>query len=193
MAPSPWISLETRQQTQLLDIARQSISSGFETGQALRFDSSRIDQVMAAKTAVFVSLLKQGQLRGCIGSLEATESLAQAVSTAAFNAAFRDRRFQRLDRDDFDSIDIEVSILSPMEPIAAQDRQTLLNALNPNVDGLLLEDRGQRATFLPKVWEKISSADEFLAQLLLKAGLPADHWSESICCYRYQTFNLSEK
>ena len=193
MAPSLCISLDDRQQTQLLDIARQSIQAGFASDQALRFDPARLESDLGSESAVFVTLSKQGQLRGCIGSLEAREPLAQAVATAAFNAAFRDRRFQRLGEDEFDTIDIEVSILSPMETIDVDDRQDLLAELRPGIDGLLLEDKGQRATFLPKVWEKIGSADEFVTQLLLKAGLTGDHWSDSLRCYRYHTLNLSEK
>ena len=193
MAPSLCTSLDDRQRKQLLDIARQSIQTGLATGQALRFDATVLDSDLASKTAVFVTLLQRGQLRGCIGSLEAVESLAQAVATAAFNAAFRDRRFKPLGTDELDSVDIDISLLSPMEPIEASDRQALLNSLNPGVDGLLVEDRGRRATFLPKVWEKIGSAEEFVGQLMRKAGLPAEHWSDTICCYRYHTLNLTEK
>ena len=193
MAPSHCISLDDCQQTRLLDIARQSIQAGFTSDQALRFDPARLESDLGTESAVFVTLFKLGQLRGCIGSLEAREPLAQAVATAAFNAAFRDRRFQQLGEDEFDTIEIEISILSPMETIDADNRQALLLALQPGVDGLLLEDQGQRATFLPKVWEKISSADEFVTQLLRKAGLADDHWSDSLRCYRYHTLNLSEK
>ena len=193
MAPSLWISLSDQQQAQLLDLARQSIRAGFNTDQASRLDSVQPETAFGTKAAVFVTLLVKKQLRGCIGSLEAEESLAQAVATAAFNAAFRDRRFQRLAIQEFDLIVIEISILSPMETIEVSDRHALLETLNPGMDGLLLEDQGQRATFLPKVWEKTGSADEFVTQLLLKAGLPVDHWSDSLHFQRYQTLDFSEK
>ena len=87
MAPSLCTSLDDQQRNQLLEIARQSIQSGLTTGQALKFDVTELDSELADKTAVFVTLLQRGQLRGCIGSFEAVESLAQAVATAAFNAA----------------------------------------------------------------------------------------------------------
>ena len=83
-------------------------------------------------------------------------------------------------------------MLSPMEPLAAGSRDELLAALQPGVDGLLLEDRGRRATFLPKVWEKIGTPQEFVEQLLLKAGLPPDHWSASLRISRYRTLSFAE-
>ena len=60
-----------------------------------------------------------------------------------------------------------------------------MSKLRPGVDGLVLEERGQRGTFLPSVWESLPSPRQFLAQLKVKAGLPADYWSDSIKVERY--------
>ena len=120
--------------------------------------------------------------RGCI----------RAVTEAAFNAAFRDRRFAPLAAEELDEIKIEISVLSEMEPIEAESRQQLLEALEPGVDGLLLEDSGHRSTFLPKVWDKISAPTEFLEHLCLKAGLGARHWSATIRFHRYHTLSFEE-
>lgn len=192
MPPSPCIEIDARAREWLLGVARRSIRHGLETGAAFSVDTRRIDGSLARASAVFVTLMRDGQLRGCVGSLEASAPLAQAVATAAFNAAFRDRRFPELRSDEFDALAIEVSVLSPMESVAAASRDDLLAMLEPGLDGLLLEDRGCRATFLPKVWEKMTSPHEFVEQLLLKAGLPPDHWSDSLRVSRYRTLSFAE-
>ncbi len=192
MAPLPCIDLNRGEQAQLLGIARQSITVGLETRRELALEAEQFEGSLTLDSAVFVTLTDAGQLRGCVGSLQAAAPLVQAVASAAFNAAYRDRRFRPLRGDEIEVVKIEVSVLSAMQPINAQDRDALLESLQPGVDGLLLEDRGYRATFLPKVWEKIPSPPDFLDQLLLKAGLPADHWSNSLCCRRYRTLTFAE-
>ncbi len=192
MPPSPCIELNRRERARLLEIARRSIRHGLDTGAAFRVDPGELDGRLARVSAVFVTLLRDGRLRGCVGSLEASAPLAQAVATSAFNAAFRDLRFPQLRGDEFESLAIEVAVLSPMEPVAAASRDQLLDLLEPGLDGLLLEDRGRRATFLPKVWEKIASRHQFVEQLLLKAGLPPDHWSDSLRISRYRTLSFAE-
>lgn len=193
MPPSLCIKLSDAEQGRLLDIARESIAEGLASGRALPVDPGRMEENLQGRAAVFVTLTRSGELRGCVGSLQAVEPLAQAVATSAFNAAFRDRRFGQLRGEELDAIRIEISVLSEMEPIDADSRRALLDSLQPGVDGLLLEDGGYRSTFLPKVWEKITSAEEFLQQLLLKAGLGAGHWSNSLRFHRYHTFTFAEK
>ena len=192
MAPLPCIELNADEQRRLLVIARRAIDSGVEVGGELRLDPDQLEGKLAVPSAVFVTLTDAGQLRGCVGSLQADTPLAQAVAHAAFNAALRDRRFPPLRVDEVARVRIEVSVLSPRQPIVAENRNDLLDALEPGVDGLLLEDRGHRATFLPKVWEKIPVPGEFLGQLLHKAGLPTDHWSDSLRCERYRTLTFAE-
>lgn len=193
MPRSPCIELDRGERARLLKIARRSIRHGLDTGAAFRVDPVELDGRLARASAVFVTLMRDGQLRGCVGSLEASAPLAQAVATSAYNAAFRDRRFPELQIDEFDALAIEVAVLSPMERIAAASRAELLDLLEPGLDGLLLEDRGRRATFLPKVWDKLASPHEFVEQLLLKAGLPPDHWSESLHISRYRTLSFAER
>lgn len=193
MPPSLCIELSDIEQARLLDIARESIRSGLTSGRALQIDMTQAEENLRLKAAVFITLTRSDELRGCIGSLRAIDPLAQAVATSAFNAAFRDSRFGPLSADELDAIRIEISVLSEMEPIEAGSRQALLNSLQPGIDGLLLEDRGHRSTFLPKVWEKITSAEEFLQQLLLKAGLGAGHWSDTLRFHRYHTLSFAEK
>jgi AmmeMemoRadiSam system protein A len=186
------IDLSADEQARLLDIARQSIVNGLDSGAVLQLDIAQLDANLRIDSAVFVTLTLGGNLRGCIGSLQPSAPLALAVANAAFNAAFRDPRFAQVRADEIEEIHVEVSVLSSMELIAVDTRQALLDNLQPGVDGLLLEDQGHRATFLPKVWEKIATADEFVGQLMLKAGLASGYWSNTIHCYRYHSISFSE-
>lgn len=192
MQPSPCVELDAGRQTRLLGLARRSIESGLESRRAMRVDLADLDEKLRSPAAVFVTLTQAGALRGCVGSLQARVPLAQAVADSAFNAAFGDRRFEPLDAAELATVRLEISVLSPLEQIAAESRQALVEQLRPGIDGLLIEDRGRRATFLPKVWEKMSSTDDFLDQLLLKAGLDADHWSRNLRLQRYSTFTFAE-
>ncbi len=192
MPPSLCIDLTDEERDRLLGVARRAITYGLDTGRVLKLEPAELDGRLGTLAAVFITLTQNGELRGCVGSLQATEPLAQAVSGSAFNAAFRDRRFPSLSVDELDSIRIEISVLSEMEPIDATNREQLLDALEPGVDGLLLEDQGYRSTFLPKVWEKVASPAEFLEHLCLKAGLGARHWSGSIRFHRYHTLSFEE-
>lgn len=186
------VNLSGDEQVRLLEIARQSIHYGLESGRALQLDVAHFDDNLRIEAAVFTTLTRFGDLRGCIGSLQAADPLAQAVANSAFNAAFRDRRFGKVDSTELDDLRIEISVLSELEPVEAVSRQMLLDNLQPGVDGLLMEDQGYRSTFLPKVWEKLPSSNEFLGELMQKAGLPAEHWSDSIRFHRYHTLSFAE-
>ena len=192
MAPSFCIELCASERQQLLAIARQSIHTGLHQGDALKVALHELSVTLASHMGVFVTLMQGERLRGCIGSMQASEPLAQSVADSAFGAAFQDPRFPQLRLHELDGIHIEISILSPMTPLAVQSREDLLDNLRPGSDGLLLEDGRYRATFLPKVWEQLPSPDTFLEKLFDKAGLPTDHWSPTLRLYRYHTVCLSE-
>lgn len=140
---------------------------------------------LARPGATFVTLTQAGVLRGCIGSLEAYRPLATDVAANAIAAAFRDPRFQPLAADEFTRTQVEVSLLAPAEPLAFADEVDALSRLRPNIDGLILTHGQRRATFLPQVWESLPEPRKFMAQLKLKAGLPADFWDEQITLARY--------
>jgi len=192
MPPSLCIRLSADEQDNLLGIARRSICSGVESARAQRIDVSQLGDNLRANAAVFVTLTSDGELRGCVGSLQALEPLAQAVVSSAFNAAFRDRRFGKVETAELDNLGIEISVLSALEPIVVDSRQALLDELKPGEDGLMMEDGEYRSTFLPKVWEKLPSSSQFLDALMQKAGLPVGHWSDTIRFYRYHTLSFAE-
>ena len=148
-----------------------------------------------APGASFVTLHRGEELRGCIGSLVARRPLAEDIRDNAVNAAFHDPRFPPLAANEFDEVDIEVSLLSAPEPLHFSSREELVAMLRPGVDGLILSCNGRRGTFLPQVWRQLPDADAFLRHLNLKAGLPADFWSPEIEISRYgvEAFHEQEK
>lgn len=171
----------------LLTLARQSITQGLSTGSALSVDPSLFDAHLQQQRACFVTLKKNGQLRGCIGSLEACQPLVSDVAHNAWAAAFKDPRFPPLTRDELDAIEIHLSLLSVPEPMAFSSEADLISQLRPQIDGLILEDQGHRGTFLPSVWESLSQREQFWNELKRKANLPYDHWSDSLKVSRYTT------
>lgn len=176
----------------LLDIARASIRHGFSHGQPLALSIEREAPDLQPLRATFVTLQSHGALRGCIGTLEARTPLAQDVADHAYAAAFEDSRFDPLDEHELPQIEIHISILSPPSPLPCRDETELLGRLRPGIDGLILHEGRQRATFLPSVWEDLRSPREFLAHLKMKAGLPADYWSSAIRFERYEAEKVSE-
>jgi AmmeMemoRadiSam system protein A len=135
--------------------------------------------------ASFVTLTQRGQLRGCIGSLEAHRPLAEDVAANACAAAFRDPRFKPLTADELAHTRVEVSLLTPAQPLPCRDEADALAQLQPHIDGVILSAGRHRATFLPQVWEQLPDPAAFLAQLKRKAGLAADYWSPDLRLERY--------
>lgn len=174
-------------QKSLLDLAVNSIRLGLRSGEPLRVPLASLAPELAEPRASFVTLEKRGELRGCIGSLEALRPLAFDIAVNAFAAAFRDPRFPPVMADELDRLDIHLSLLTPAEPIVASSDTDLIRQLEPGVDGLILQDGAQRGTFLPSVWDALPDPREFLMRLKRKAGLPVDHWSDTLEIYRYRT------
>lgn len=192
MAPLYSIELTPVERDQLLHTARRSLQQGLESAKPLQPPLEDIPAGFRMERAVFVTLTRQGKLRGCVGTLEAREPLLLAVAENARGAGFRDPRFAPVRADELDDINIEISVLSAMESLLASSRAELLAALQPERDGLLIEEGRCRATFLPQVWQQLPDPDDFLNHLLTKAGLPIDHWSSELRCFRYQTLSFSE-
>ena len=135
--------------------------------------------------ATFVTLTLSGQLRGCIGSLEAHRSLIDDVRKNAVASAFRDPRFNPLSPKELTEVVIEVSLIGPATPIRFSGEQEALSQLNPGEDVLILEYGHHRATFLPQVWEQLPDPRSFISHLKNKAGLAEDFWSDDIRLSRY--------
>jgi len=128
------------------------------------------------KGAAFVTLNQRnsGQLRGCIGSLQAYRPLYEDIIANAQAAALRDPRFPPLRPEALEEVTIEVSILSEPKPLAYQDVEDLRRKIVPMRDGIVLRYGGYQATYLPQVWEQLPDFDAFFSSLCMKAGLPCD-------------------
>lgn len=169
----------------LLDIARDSISYGLDHHCALPIVTEDYPPQLKILRATFVTLKIAGDLRGCIGTLQASRPLVEDVANNAYAAAFRDPRFAALEAHEFAQLQYHISILNPTEPLHINSEAELLTQLRPGVDGLVLEDKQHRSTFLPAVWESLPTPQQFVQHLKLKAGLPASYWSETIRFKRY--------
>ena len=155
----------------LLSIARAAISRQLAVEAAPPADRGAW---LAQRAATFVTLAKEGKLRGCIGSLEAVRSLREDVAANATAAAFRDPRFPALTKEEWPQCGIEVSLLSRAKTIRFADEADLLAQVRAGEDGIILECDGKRATYLPQVWEGLPQKERFFAELKRKAGIPAE-------------------
>jgi len=142
--------------------------------------------------ACFVTLTQGGELRGCIGSLQAHRPLLADVKANAVAAALHDPRFAPLRLPELADTDIEVSLLSALEPLHFASEADALAQLRPNADGVVFAYQGYRSTFLPQVWEQLPSADDFMAHLKRKAGLSADFWAPGVRLQRYTVAKFKE-
>jgi AmmeMemoRadiSam system protein A len=185
-------SLSSEDARALLAIARASIQHGLDVGEPLPVDLGEVPAVLSRPGASFVTLQLKGALRGCIGSFEAYRPLASDVSHNAYAAAFRDPRFPPLSPAELAELELHLSLLGPPVPLEVASEDELLATLRSGVDGLILEDGGRRALFLPQVWQQLSDPVDFVTHLKLKAGLPRDHWSPGVRCWRFVVEEVEE-
>jgi len=153
--------------------------------------SALSDASLQTRCGTFVTLKHHGRLRGCIGSLSASDPLAEGVRRNAINAAFHDPRFSPLTESELSQIEIEVSVLTEPQPLVFSDPEDLLRKLQPNVHGVIIRQGYASATFLPQVWDQLPQKEDFLGQLCLKAGLPRDAWKRGalqVSTYQVQYF-----
>jgi AmmeMemoRadiSam system protein A len=178
--------------TELLRLARGSIEYGLIHEAPLPVDCGDLPPALSDPAATFTTLRFEGQLRGCCGTLEAVRPLAEDVARSAFQAAFRDVRFEPVGKHELGALRLEVSVLSPLESMPVVDEADLLDRLMPGTDGLVILAEGRRATFLPKVWEMLPEPQQFVAALKAKCGLAENYWSERLEFQRYRTTSYEE-
>jgi len=179
---APGDHLVSRHDATMNDVARRAIC-----GDGDRPSSEKLPPAFGREGASFVTLHKVGRLRGCCGSVRARRPLVEDIRANAVRSAFRDPRFAPLERLEWAQVSLTVTLLSPLEPMSFDGEDDLLSQLRPHQDGLLIEEAGRQALFLPAVWEQISQREEFLAHLKAKAGLSRGHWSPSFRASRFGT------
>lgn len=165
----------------LLAVARESLAAAF----GLAAESPHDEPWLREPGATFVTLHRHGELRGCVGSIEAWRPLLDDVRANARAAAFEDSRFPPVSRSEYPDLSVEVSLLSPCEPCRFGSEDEALAGLRPGIDGVVLSFQGRRSTFLPQVWEQLPDSRDFLAHLKRKAGLPAAFWHPDVELWRY--------
>lgn len=192
MVVMPSFELTADDQSQLLMLARQSINHYLDKHQPLKVEPADYSTNLQQLAASFVTLHLHGNLRGCIGTLEAYQPLVTDVVEHARGAAFQDPRFSPVSESEANDLEIEISVLTPSRQIEFQHFDQLLNQIKPGTDGLIIQQGFHKATFLPSVWEQLPDPREFLRHLLLKAGiqLPVDG---ELQAWRYEALKFSEK
>ena len=161
----------------------------------MRLDMKDFPEPLHGNGACFVTLNKDGKLRGCIGTIQAHRPLITDAAENAGRAAFRDQRFKPLAAEELTEhlITMHISVLSPQVAMTFSGEADLVAQLWPGRDGVVLQDQGKRGVFLPTVWEQLPERQEFFTHLKRKAGLADDHWSDSMQAWRYVTEGVASE
>lgn len=163
-------------------------------GEWLPADPALECEALRLPAASFVTLRRHnGELRGCIGELEARRPLVESVAHNARNAALHDPRFEPVGAEELRDLEIHISVLGPLQPLAVHSREELVAALRPGTDGLLLDDGLHRATFLPAVWASLPDPDRFVRELERKAGLDGENWPLTLRAWRYRVTEIEDR
>ncbi len=187
-------SLNKKERELLLKLARSAILSELATGGVAIEKPTDVPPRLQEKRGCFVTLHKDGSLRGCIGRIEPTTALISCVEENAINAAFRDPRFEPVTKDEMDAINIEISVLTRPRPVKFQDGDDLKKQLVPGVHGVVLSQGYRRSTFLPQVWAQIPKIEDFLEHLCIKGCMPRSAWRDPRTCVEvYEVECFSER
>jgi uncharacterized protein len=172
--------LSEKERSFLLKLARAQIEAAVNDKKTPEIQRQDLAPALTAIGASFVTLTIHGNLRGCIGSLEAHQPLFEDVMEHAVQAALEDYRFPPLNQSELNTVKIEISRLTVPQPVSYNSPLEILEVINPPHDGVILKDGFRRSTFLPQVWEQLPDPEEFLSHLCAKMGASADLWKRKI-------------
>jgi AmmeMemoRadiSam system protein A len=185
--------LTNEERKTLLELARGALKEGVRGQPLSPLDLNTLSSRLIEPGATFVTLTINHELRGCIGALEATLSLAEDVRVHAVAAALDDYRFPAVREEEVSKIKIEISRLTPPKLLNFENPKKLVEQIRPGVDGVVLQQGDRRATFLPQVWEKVPEVEIFLSMLCRKMGVPSDQWRRTeIQVFTYQVEEFQE-
>jgi len=177
----------------LLQLARQALEQGVRGIPLAALDMDGLPPELRQPGVTFVTLTIEGELRGCVGALEAYQPLAEDVREHALAAATQDYRFPPVTPQEVPQLKIEISRLTQPVQLEYRDADDLLARLRPGIDGVILRDGARRATFLPQVWEKIPDPALFLSYLCQKMGADEGLWRvKKINVFTYQVEEFHE-
>lgn len=168
--------LDLEEGKKLVNLARKSIEYYLKEERKLETPED-ISQKMRENRGVFVTLNKNGELRGCIGRPLSENPLVEGLIDSAISAATQDPRFPKLTLDELEDITIEVSILTPPERVEVENPKNYPDRINVGEDGLIVSCGGRRGLLLPQVPSEYGwDSEEFLSQTCVKAGVSPDSW-----------------
>ena len=170
--------MEIQQQKQLLRFSREVLENELYDSQH-NYKSYEIPEYLQ-KRGLFVTLQKRGSLRGCIGRLEAKDTIFNNLIDLTKAAAFQDHRFDKLTARELDHVQIEISLLSKPKEIDGLTTYEKMLKIRPKKDGVIISSNGHNATFLPQVWESIPILENFVSELCRKAGLSKNYWQQNL-------------
>lgn len=189
-------SLSPDDRKRLLELAREAMTDAVTGKRKKDIDISSISDPLRQIGASFVTLTIEGDLRGCIGTLEAYQPLYRDVQDHAIQAALEDYRFPPVTAEEIPLISIEISRLTSPVPLPYKKPEELPGLLKPHVDGVILKDGFHRATFLPQVWQQLPEPPIFLSHLCQKMGAAPDLWKRKVLevsIYHVEEFSESPK
>ena len=175
----------------LLSVAASAIRHRLRAGRNLKLQAAGFAAELTEPGAAFVTLRRQADLRGCIGSSKAWRPLVMDVAENAASAAFEEPRFPALVAGELADLTVSVSVLTAPSELTASSEAELLASLRPGI-GLILREGMQGALFLPQMWEQLPDARDFLSQLKRKAGWRSDHWSAALRVWRFEALSTEE-
>lgn len=186
--------LSSQEKDVLLKIAREAIQYATEGRDIPVLDLSQYSEILQDDGASFVTLNRKtdGQLRGCIGALEAYQPLVLDVQYHAVAAALEDYRFLPVTSSEVPNLKIEISRLTPPIPVNYSNPGDLSKLIKPGVDGVIIRDGFRKATFLPQVWEQLPNPEDFLDHLCGKMGTHSDLWRRKeleVSVYQVEEFH----
>jgi pyruvate formate lyase activating enzyme len=170
----------------MLTVAKTMIvQTAKKGGEKAELQLKGVPRTLTNQRGVFVTINKNGNLRGCYGSFIPNKPIILDIAEQAYNAGFNDPRFPKITLDELKDCDIGLSILSIPGPFEFSSEADLLAKMRPDIDGLILKDGRNQGLFLPQVWESLKTPEDFLKGLKRKAGLPEDHWSDTLTIQRF--------
>lgn len=185
--------LTAQDKKELLKLARQTLETYLATGQKPKVNADIMSKALTKKQGCFVTLNKNGQLRGCIGHILPQEELYKCVIDNAVNAAVNDRRFKPVTYDELKDIEVEISVLTVPERVPFANGQDLKEKLEPMKDGVVLKRGWHQSTYLPQVWEQLPDKEMFLSRLCIKGGMQPTCWQDNTTqVYKYNAIVFDE-
>ena len=188
----PYTPIDKKDQQTLLEIARENIQVFLTTGRNLHIEETVFSKPLQQALGNYVRLILDKKTRGAVGNLQSHLPLITDVSQNAYDAAFEDPRFPPLTREEMKETTIEITLLTPPEPIICNNEQELRKHICEGEDGLLLAEGVHSSHLLPSDWHHLPDVASFMATLKKKAGLPTDYWSDNLTVHRFSTLSFRE-